>query len=84
MKIINNILSKIDILAINALGLVVALAWNSAFQDFFDSKPSLKKYGQWIYAILITIFSIIILFTISKFKEMKKENDLNQKIINLN
>ena len=71
--IIEEVLSKIDILATSALALVTALAWNSAFQQYFNSKPSLKKYGLWIYAILITLISVGAMFLLTQIKKVKKE-----------
>ena len=44
---------------ITAFTLVVAFAWNSAFQNWFSHHPKFKHHGPWIYAISITIACII-------------------------
>ena len=51
---------------LNALSLIVALAWNSAFDQYFKSRPALKSHGPWMYAIAVTIIVVVILFGISK------------------
>lgn len=57
---------KISTLIISSISLVAALAWNSAFQKYFNSKKELKQYGPWFYAIFITIIAIIIVFALAK------------------
>ena len=37
-----------------ALTLVVALAWNNAFTEYFKSHPSLQALGHWLYAFIVT------------------------------
>lgn len=54
---------------IPALGLVTALAWDSAFQKYFEQNEELKKYGPWVYAIIVTL---IILIVISVLKTIKR------------
>ena len=56
---------------ITAFSLVIGLAWNSAFQHYFDTNEKLKnhKYGRWIYAIVITIILIITMTLLNKFTE---------------
>jgi len=54
---------------IPAMGLVIALAWNSAFQKYFDENKHLHIYGSWVYAIFVTfigLFLITILTYIQK------------------
>ena len=51
------------------LGLVIAIAWNSAFQNYFDNNEELKKHGPWAYAFIVTI---IIMTTLSFLKTVKK------------
>lgn len=46
----------------SALSLVTSLAWNEAIKDELKKYPSLKKYGNWAYAIIITIISSLIIF----------------------
>lgn len=56
---------------ITALGLVVALSWNSAFQRYFEDNKYLKKKGPWIYALSVTLLIFVIItilnFLIHKF-----------------
>lgn len=54
---------------ITAFSLVIGLAWNSAFQNYFEKNEKLKnhEYGRWIYAIIITIVLIIIMVYLNKF-----------------
>lgn len=37
-----------------ALTLVVALAWNNAFTEYFKSHPNLQDLGPWLYAFVVT------------------------------
>ena len=67
----SKIFEKLTTLITNALGLVAALAWNSAFQNFFKNYPQLQEQGPWIYAILITLISVIL---ITSFSTIKKGN----------
>lgn len=71
------ILDKVYYLIVTSLSLVAALAWNSAFQNFFEKNKYLNNKGPWIYAILVTGITIglIIGFTkiIEKVEGEKKE-----------
>ena len=60
--------SYIDFI-IPALGLVTALAWDSAFKKLFEENEEIKKYGPWVYAIVLTL---IILIIISILKSIKR------------
>ena len=44
---------------ITAFTLVVAFAWNSAFQNWFSNHPRFKHHGPWIYAISLTIICVL-------------------------
>ena len=72
----SKIFEKLTTLITNALGLVAALAWNSAFQNFFKNYPQLQEHGPWIYAIIITIISVIIITYLSKL-ETSVKNKIN-------
>tara|TARA_B100001123_G_C15293540_1_gene1018316 strand:+ start:945 stop:1181 length:237 start_codon:yes stop_codon:yes gene_type:complete len=61
-----NIYKNIKTLIISALTFVSALAWNSAFQNFFERNKLLNKGGPWIYAIAVTIVTIFLLFGINE------------------
>jgi len=56
----------IEKLLISSLSFVAALAWNSAFQKFFERNKLLNTGGPWIYAVSITIITIMLLFGINK------------------
>ena len=75
-EIKSKIFEKLTTLITNALGLVAALAWNSAFQNFFKNYPELQKQGPWIYAIIITIISVVIITYLSKL-ETSVKNKIN-------
>ena len=59
---------KAQILIIASLSFVIALAWNDAFQNLFESVPYLKKKGPWIYAVLITLIGIAIIYILQRKK----------------
>lgn len=72
ININNNIIEQSITLITNSLGLVVALAWNNAFQNLFKYNKILEKYGPWVYAIIVTI--IIIILTKLNYKLKNKNN----------
>jgi len=56
-------------LATGAFGLVAALAWNSAIQDFVDKFLS-DKFGQgtwskFIYAVVVTVLAVFITYQLT-------------------
>ena len=59
---------KAQILIMASLSFVIALAWNDAFQNLFENAPFLKKSGPWIYAILITLIGISIIYILQRKK----------------
>lgn len=61
-----NIYKNIKTLIISALTFVSALAWNSAFQIFFERNKLLNKGGPWIYASAVTIITLLLLLGIHK------------------
>ena len=61
-----SIIKKFTSLIITALGVCTALAWNDAFQNFFKNNKLLTKYGPWVYAIIITIVSLISIIYLNK------------------
>ena len=65
----NKTLNDVSKLILGALSFVTALAWNSAFQSYFEKNKYLSSYGPWVYAILITL--IVIGITIA----MKRVNN---------
>lgn len=45
---------------------ISALAWNNAIQSELSKYNKLYTYGPWIYAIVITLLSIIIAIVLGK------------------
>jgi magnesium-transporting ATPase (P-type) len=74
----HQVLRKVYYLIVTALSLVSALAWNSAFQNFFQNNKYLKHKGPWLYASFVSIITIglIIGFTklIEKVEKKKIKN----------
>jgi hypothetical protein len=56
------IISKTKKAIIGSLSLIMALAWNSAFQNWFDNNETLHKGGPWAYAIIVTTLIISIIY----------------------
>ena len=69
-KISNKLVGDYYQFIVTALGLVAALAWNSAFQNFFQKNKYLHNYGPWAYAALVTL---VILILIQVFDLLKKK-----------
>jgi len=51
-----------------ALTLVVALAWNNAFTEYFKNNPSLKALGPWLYAFFITALVVFLMMALAKLR----------------
>ncbi len=60
----DNIYKNLQRVIISSLSFVSALAWNSAFQNFFESSKFFNRGGKWIYAISITIITLLCLYTL--------------------
>lgn len=69
-RISNKLVNDYYRFVVTALGLVAALAWNSAFQNFFQRNKYLHNYGPWAYAALVTL---VILVLIQVFDLLKKK-----------
>jgi hypothetical protein len=52
------VLDRVTELVTTAFGLVAALAWNTAIQDFFKTQSLLSAGGPWVYAILVTVIAV--------------------------
>jgi hypothetical protein len=68
------ILKQMFTLATSGFGLVAALAWNSAIQEFVNSwiKPYFPKGGLislLIYAVIITVIAVIVTINLSRLIE---------------
>ena len=69
------VLDKFSELITTALGLVAALAWNTAIQNLFDTVfggSASKLAGQFVYAALITIVVIFAAIAVSRAAERAK------------
>jgi uncharacterized membrane protein len=70
------VLDKFAQLITTALGLVAALAWNTAIQNLFDKvfgKAGAALAGQFLYAILITLVVIFATIAVSRAAERAKK-----------
>lgn len=56
-----SILANTVVFASSAMTLVVGLAWNEAFKEYFASNAQLKKYGPWVYALLVTFIALVVI-----------------------
>lgn len=62
-------------LATSGFGLVAALAWNSAIQEFVNSYVKVWLPGQsglvslLVYAIIVTIFAVVVTLQLSRILE---------------
>ncbi len=68
------IVEKFATLITTGFGIVAALAWNSAIQEFFKNNEWLENKGPWVYAILVTIFAVIITLWIGSLSAKLNEN----------
>jgi hypothetical protein len=71
----SEVLDKVSELITTALGLVAALAWNTAIQNLFDTVfggASSKLAGQFVYAPLITIVVIFAAIAVNRAAERAK------------
>ena len=53
------VVDKLAQLITTAFGLVAALAWNTAIQDWFEQAESLKAGGPLLYAIIVTVIAVL-------------------------
>jgi hypothetical protein len=71
-------------LATSAFGLVAALAWNEAIKEYVAEyiKPYFAKgsgvISLFIYAVFITIVTVIITLQLAKVEKKKKTEQINQ------
>lgn len=82
MSVKLEIIEKIAALMTAAFGLVAALAWNAAIQAWFTANFPPESVGPWLYAIIITIFAVIITIWIGRIagKLTKKEAEAAKKV----
>ena len=70
------VLDKFSTLITTALGLVAALAWNTAIQSLFDKlfgETGGELVGQFLYAILVTIVVIFATIYVGRAAERAKK-----------
>ena len=70
------VLDKFSTLVTTALGLVAALAWNTAIQNLFNTifgKTGGELVGQFFYAILITLVVIFATIYVGRAVERAKK-----------
>jgi uncharacterized BrkB/YihY/UPF0761 family membrane protein len=63
------VLDKFAQLITTALGLVAALAWNTAIQNLFNKifgEAGAQLVGQFIYAVIITVVVIVATIAVSR------------------
>jgi riboflavin biosynthesis pyrimidine reductase len=76
------VLDKFSQLIVTALGLVAALAWNTAIQHLFDrifGEAGAALAGQFLYATLITLVVIFATIAVSRAAERAKKREAEQR-----
>jgi uncharacterized membrane protein len=76
------VLERFSQLITTALGLVAALAWNTAIQNLFDrvfGKAGAALAGQFLYAILITLVVIFVTIAVSRAAERAKRDEAERR-----
>jgi hypothetical protein len=72
------VLDRFSQLITTALGLVAALAWNTAIQNLFDrifGKAGAALAGQFLYAVLITLVVIFATIAVSRAATRAKKDE---------
>ena len=70
------VLDKFAQLITTALGLVAALAWNTAIQNLFTKvfgEAGAELIGQFVYALIITAIVIFAMIVVSRAAERAKK-----------
>ena len=76
MPLTAEVLDKFSTLITTALGLVAALAWNTAIQNLFDrlfGQAGGELVGQFFYAILVTLAVIFATIYVGRAAERAKK-----------
>ncbi len=63
------VINKISDLVTAAFGLVAALAWNEAIQNWFAEQAPLNSGGPWLYAILVTVIAVVVTIWIGRLAD---------------
>ena len=75
------VLDKFSVLVTTALGLVAALAWNTAIQNLFTAvfgQAGGQLAGQFFYAILVTIAVIFATIYVGRAAERAKKAEADR------
>ncbi len=76
IRLTGEVLDKFSQLITTALGLVAALAWNTAIQSLFTEifgDAGGKLAGQFFYAVLITVVVIVATISVGRAAERAKK-----------
>jgi Family of unknown function (DUF5654) len=76
------VLDRFSQLITTALGLVAALAWNTAIQNLFDKvfgKAGAALAGQFLYAALITLIVIFATIAVTRAAERARKDEAERK-----
>jgi Family of unknown function (DUF5654) len=76
MPLTSEVFDRFSELITTALGLVAALAWNTAIQNLFDTVfggSGSKLAGRFLYATLITLVVIFAAIAVSRAAERAKQ-----------
>lgn len=66
------VIEKVSALMTAAFGLIAALAWNEAIQNWFKTQAWLTSSGPWAYAIIVTIIAVLATIWIGKIADKVK------------
>lgn len=71
------IIDKFAILITTSFGLVAALAWNEAIKALIK-QFGLDAYGPWFYAVIVTVFAVLLTLWIGKISQKAKDFELKK------
>ena len=83
MPLTSEVLDTFSELITTALGLVAALAWNTAIRNLFEAVfggSGSKLAGQFLYATLITIVVIFATLSVSRAAERAKKAEEERRV----
>ena len=68
----DEVIEKMTTMVTSAFGLVAALAWNSAIQEWFKSQEWLHSGGSFFYAIVVTLIAVLVTIWLGRLAEKAK------------
>ena len=68
----DEVIEKMTVMVTSAFGLVAALAWNSAIQEWFKSQTWLQAGGPFGYAFVVTIIAVLVAIWLGRVAEKAK------------